>query len=340
MWPQLNKTVPVGSVISIESAPAIRIDFAESLTTGDNFFASADCAVFGENRVGLQFCLSDSTVHYKSLKAGIYVCEGGIQNGQCLAGESGSGHNVTITFSVSSYAASSINGAENNTILSVSNLITKDATSRVDVEALSLAVGWLLNYTAANLPVESSVDFQFWETGSDAYKAIWEADAYRTLKSIVAFVLWEFSGNNNGNPAVANTEPKGQTPDLPAEFHVLASICQLFTRFIIDRASFIVYIVLQSAALIPCWIVVLWGFGIYRQMPAATSFPVVDFGVKLRQMQSLDDRPFSDIRRDDEDKRVIHVLHGVRVTSRRRGRLEDVSIQRTKTEIKRRASWT
>ncbi|KAI8710957.1 hypothetical protein NCS52_01524600 [Fusarium sp. LHS14.1] len=316
MWPQLNSTVSVGSVISIESAPAMRINFAEGLSSGDNFFSSADCAVFGENRVGLQFCLSDSTVHHESLKAGIYVCEGGIQNGQCLVGESGSAHNVTITFSVSSYAASSINGAENNTILSVSNLITKEATSRVDVQALSLAVGWLLNYTAANLPVESSVDFGFWEIGSDAYQTIWKADAYRTLKSIIAFVLWEFTANNNGNPAVANTEPKSQTPDLPAEFHVMASICQPFTRFIISRASFIAYVVLQSVALVSCWIVVLWGFVINRQIPATTSFPVVDFGVKLRRMQSLDERPFSDIRREDKDKRIRHVLQGVRVTSR------------------------
>lgn len=71
MWPQLNSTVPAGSVISIESAPAMRIDFAEGLSSGDNFFSSADCGVFGENRVGLQFCLTDSTVHHESLKAGM-----------------------------------------------------------------------------------------------------------------------------------------------------------------------------------------------------------------------------------------------------------------------------
>lgn len=232
---------------------------------------------------------------------------------------------MTITFSVSSWAASSINSAENNTILSVSKLITKEATSRVDVQALSLAVGWLLNYTAANLPAESSVDFEFWETGPDAYQAIWKADAYRTLKSIIAFVLWEFTANNNGNPAVANTEPNGQTPDLPAEFHVMASICQPFTRFIIDRASFIAYIALQSVALVSCWIVVLWGF-VVREMPATTSFPVVDFGVKLRRMQSLDVRPFSDIRREDKDKRIRHVLQGVRVTSRCKERPENINV--------------
>lgn len=71
MWPQLNRTVPVGSVISIESAPAMRIDFAEGLSSQDNFFSSADCAVFGKNQVGLQFCLSDSTIHHESVKAGM-----------------------------------------------------------------------------------------------------------------------------------------------------------------------------------------------------------------------------------------------------------------------------
>ncbi|KAH6883593.1 hypothetical protein B0T10DRAFT_518691 [Thelonectria olida] len=340
MWPQLNSTVPDGSVISIESAPAMRIDFAEGLSSQDNFFSSADCAVFGKDRVGLQFCLSDSAVHHESLKAGIYLCKGGIQNGQCLVGESGSAHNVTMTFSVSSYTASSINGAENNTILSVSTLTTKEAKSRPDVQALSLAVGWLLNYTAANLPVQSSVAFGFWIAGSDAYQTFWKADAYRMLKSIIAFILWEFTANNNGNPAVANAEPSGQTPDLPAEFHVMASISRPFTRFIINRAPYTAYIVLQSVALISCWIVVLWGFMIYRRMSATTLIPLVDFGVKLRRMRSYDERPFSDIRTGDTEKRIRHVLQGVRVTSRCKERPEDVSLQPAKPGTKRRASWT
>lgn len=245
-----------------------------------------------------------------------------------------------MTFSISSCAASSISSAENNTILSVSNLITKEAKSRVDVQALSLAVGWLLNYTAANLPVQSSVAFGFWKTGPDAYQNIWKADAYRMLKSIIAFVLWEFTANNNGNPAVANAEPNGRTPDLPAEFHVRAAISQPFTRFIIDRASFTVYIVFQSVALVSCWIVVLWGFTSYRRMPVTTSFPLVDFEVKLRRVGSLDERPFSDIRRKDKDNQIRHVLQEIRVTSRCRERPGTVSVQPAKPGAKRRASWT
>ncbi|KAI3578616.1 hypothetical protein IWW34DRAFT_911570, partial [Fusarium oxysporum f. sp. albedinis] len=277
MWPQPNGTVSEGSVISIEAAPAMRIDFAEGLSSRDGFFSLADCAVFGRNRVGLQFCLSDSTVDKGSLKAGIYLCQGGIRNGQCLLGDSESAHNVTMTFSVSSCAASSINGAKNNTIMSVSNIITKEARPRVDIQALSLAVGWLLNFTAANLPVQSSVAFGFWIAGSDAYQTFWKADAYRMLKSIVAFILWEFTANNNGNPAVANAEPNGHTPDLPAEFHVTASICQPYTRFIINRGSFTAYMVLQSVALIFCWMVILWGFKVRKKIPATSSFPLVDF---------------------------------------------------------------
>jgi predicted small integral membrane protein len=231
-----------------------------------------------------------------------------------------------MTFSVSSYTASSINGAENNTILSVSNLTTKEANSRPDIQALSLGVGWLLNYTAANLPVQSSVTFGFWIAGSDSYQTFWKADAYRMLKSIIAFILWEFTANNNGNPAVANAEPSGQTLDLPAEFNVIASISRPFTRFIINRASYIAYIVLQSVALIPCWIAVVWGFMIHRRMPATTFFPLVDFEVNLRQMRSYNKRPFSDIRTGDKEERIKHVLQGVRVTSHCKERPENVSI--------------
>jgi hypothetical protein len=63
--------MPDDSVISIQGAPAMRIDFAEGLSSRDNFFSSAECAVFGKGRVGLQFCLSESTIHHESLKAGM-----------------------------------------------------------------------------------------------------------------------------------------------------------------------------------------------------------------------------------------------------------------------------
>ena len=71
MWPQLNSNVPVSSVVSIENAPAMRIDFAEGLSSDDNFFSAADCTLYGDDPVAVKFCLGDSNVQHGSLKAGM-----------------------------------------------------------------------------------------------------------------------------------------------------------------------------------------------------------------------------------------------------------------------------
>lgn len=340
MWPQINDSVPVGLVVHIDNAPAMRLDFAQGLNTSDDYFSPASCAIYGDGIVALMFCLEKSATHHDALKAGtqlitlflcptadlweiasltltlgVYVCENGVQNGECRAGNSGSTHNVTTTFSVAAYTASSITGAENNTILSVSSIAATELKSSVDVEALSLAVGWLLNYTAAHLPEQSSVVFGFWETGPASYHAIWQASAYNLLKSTLAFLLWEFTPNNNGNPAVANAESNNQTPDLPAEFHAKASVCQPFIRFVINEASFIVYSVLHSVALLFCWSVVLMGYWHRARLPVTTSLPLVDFAAKLRCMPGADMGVFHNVGRADTFDDMKASLQNVNVGS-------------------------
>ncbi|KAH8690821.1 hypothetical protein BGW36DRAFT_432603 [Talaromyces proteolyticus] len=345
MWPQLSGNVSDGSVVSIQNAPAMRIDFTEGLGSDDNFFSASDCTVYGDGLAAVNFCLSESNIHHGSLKAGVYVCTNGTRDGQCLASsESGSTPNVTTTFTTSSYTASSVNSVENSTILSVFNLVAQEAAAAVDVQTLSLAIGWLLNYTAANLPPESSPDFQFWETGSDTYQTIWQTNSYIMLKSILGFILWEFSVNNDGNLAVLYTEPNGLTPDLPSEFHTTASICIPLERFVLDRTYFIVYIVFQSVALVFCWSVVLWAGLIRKQLPEITSMAAVDFGAKLRSTQTLDEKLFSQVRREDGNKQIRYALQGVRVTSYYKEKPEAVEPLMKKDEIgqikvRRRASW-
>lgn len=248
---------------------------------------------------------------------GIYVCATGSESGQCLASSaSGAVPNVTTTFTISSYIASSINSAQNNTILSVFNLATHKSAPLTDLSALGLGVGWLLNYTAANLPVQSSPVFQFTETGSEAYQAIWQESSYEMLKSIIGFILWEFTMNNNGNPDVANTEPNGQTPNLPAEFQTTASICQPFARFVVDKRSFIAYLAIQAAAILFCWVVVVWGCVVRERMPETSAYPIVDFGAKLRHTQSIDHKLFPGLGKEHGSKATRHHLRGLRVTTR------------------------
>jgi hypothetical protein len=70
MWPQPDSNLPVDSVVSIKNAPAMRVDFAEGLSSDDNFFSTADCTVYGENNTVVKFCLANSNVYQGSLKAG------------------------------------------------------------------------------------------------------------------------------------------------------------------------------------------------------------------------------------------------------------------------------
>lgn len=73
----------------------------------------------------------------------------------------------------------------------------------IDIVALRRAVAWLLDYSAAELPAQSSVSFWLWYNPSKAYNSMWEADSYITFQSLLSFILWRFTANNNGNPDVA-----------------------------------------------------------------------------------------------------------------------------------------
>ena len=187
---------------------------------------------------------------------GIFACPKGTQAGSCRTSQPGPVPNVTTTMTVYNRQASTVCVASNNSILSVYGLGDPQLDLAVNLTALHRAVGWLLNYTASGLPAESSINFWFWFDPSRTYSAIWEANAYTTLQSLLAFIFWEFCTNNNGNPAVVAEENGGQ-PDLPAVFQTTASISVPYTRFVLSRGAFITYLILQSSALALCWSVIV-----------------------------------------------------------------------------------
>jgi hypothetical protein len=163
-----------------------------------------------------------------------------------------------------------------------------DCPVKVDIplaEPVHAAVNWLLNYTAAGLPIASSPVYLFWNRdGLGDLEYGWSVEASKTLKSLLAFVFWQFSGNNWGNPAIVNAPegPDGVLAILPPEFHTVASTANPLTRFTISRTMFVLYIVFQIIPIISCWIMLLWRLAVGLPSPHISSFPLLDLIFKSR----------------------------------------------------------
>ena len=201
--------------------------------------------------------------------------------------------------------------ASNNSIISIYDLGASELIQPINITALHLAVGWLLNYTASGLPAESSINFWFWFAPSGTYTSLWEANAYTTLQSLLAFILWEFCTNNNQNPAVV-PEENGELPYLPAAFQTTASISQPYPKFVLNRVAFIIYLILESLALILCWSVIVWQCMSCRHHPEISSYPLVDFASKLQEKPALDGGSAPSLRSvisaASDDKAIRHSL--------------------------------
>ncbi|KAF8847504.1 hypothetical protein BDZ45DRAFT_607375 [Acephala macrosclerotiorum] len=284
MYPQLSPPQSSNTVVSIYNASATQLEFSQGLASSDKF-SGEDCTVYGDENsyVAVKFCLAQSQSMAGALIAEVSACTNGTSAGDCLTTTSGFAPNISTTLTVYNRQATTVCSSTNNSILSVSDLGTPVTNSGINVTDLNLAVGWLLNYTAAGIPPESSINFMFWFDPSSSYESLWETNAYNTLQSLLGFVIWEFSENNNGNPAVSDPEAKGQMPVLPEEFHTQASICETYLRFVINWEMFIVYVVLEGVVIMLCWAIVGWHISRRgkAELPEISSYPIVDFASKV-----------------------------------------------------------
>ncbi|TKA78168.1 hypothetical protein B0A55_03897 [Friedmanniomyces simplex] len=268
MYPQPSPAPAADSTILIYGAPGTQIDFA----LGADQFVAQDCTVYGDDNslVGVEFCLAASQIKEGSILAGVYACPNGTRDGKCLTSQPGPVPNVSTTMTVYNRQATTVCGARNNSILSVYDLGDPQLDEGVNITALRLAVGWLLNYTAAGLPAESSLNFWF---------------------CLLAFILWEFCTNNNENPALSAEQTGGQ-PNLPAAFQTTASLSEPYTRFVLNRAAFITYLSLEAFALAFCWAMFIWQCVQGKHLPEISSYPQVDFAnaVQLHARENMEDR--------------------------------------------------
>jgi hypothetical protein len=179
----------------------------------------------------------------------------------------------------------------NNSIISVSDLLLPSLSPAINISDLQMGLGWLLNYTAAGLPPESSIAFLFWNHNAVQSEHDWAVDAYKTLQSILAFTTWFFTENNFGNPQMANPNASFNAQEeeyfLPIQFHTTASTAKQSTRFIIEKRMFAVYVVFQALPLLFCWIVLLWRISGCLSKVETFSFPILDFLFKAEGWERL-----------------------------------------------------
>ncbi|KAF2180997.1 hypothetical protein K469DRAFT_692518 [Zopfia rhizophila CBS 207.26] len=118
-----------------------------------------------------------------------------------------------------------------------------------------------------------------WESPGQPYNVSTTASIF---KSMLAFVFWEFSMNNWGNPDMANATqgPDGVVTFLPPEYHTTASTANPLTRLVIDWTMFILYVIFQSITILFCWTIMLWRLIAHLPRPEIFSFPLMDLVFK------------------------------------------------------------
>jgi hypothetical protein len=219
--------------------------------------------------------------------------------------------NISTTLTVYSLLATTTCAQNNNSILSVSDL-GKPTQNDIDLNGLDIALHWLLNYTAQGLPAISSISYLFWEAPSELAYHDWSIVAYQSLKSIIAFPIWEFSRNNFGDPRL---EP------LPDEFKISASLCRPYYKILLDSRLFVAYLVLQSTVIMCCWAVIVWRLVCRIVIAELSSYPLVDFAAKLvEKVISREHRLIWDFRKDilwnAKSTKVLKTLKNVEVIRR------------------------
>jgi hypothetical protein len=186
-----------------------------------------------------------------------------------------------------------------------------------DIGALKDAMGWLLNYTASGLPASSSPLYMLWNRQGLSDSA-WSIEAYRTLKNMLAFVLWFFSDNNFGNPALsdANSLTADETWSfLPDMYRTTASLCTPYVRLNVNQGMFALYIALELIPLLFCWAAIYWLWVMRDEFMETTSFPSIDLQIRT-QLLGLD-RLEGYLLRHGGDSAILSHARDVRIHQKR-----------------------
>ncbi|KMU73562.1 hypothetical protein CISG_10104 [Coccidioides immitis RMSCC 3703] len=225
-WPPLSH--PSESVIKIYDVPSTQIEFKRRISERD-IFMDKDCMVFGDDQtlIGLRFCLANNPKANGSITAGLYVCPNGTQAGKC----EGTVCKANVVASRSNYS-----------VVAISEIGEPTKNTDIDLVGFKEAITWLLDYKAAQIPATSSIAEHFWSGQDQLSNKYWSRELYQTFQSILAFPLWKFNPNNFGNVELSAQEI---TTSLPPEFHTKAAIATPYTRIVLNKSMFILFLLLH-----------------------------------------------------------------------------------------------
>lgn len=228
---------------------------------------------------------------------------------------------MTTTFSIYSRHADTICARSNNSIIGVSNLGPAKKNINIDMPSYRVALSWLLNFTASDIPPGSSMVYDFWLAQDQLSNRYWASETYTTFQSLLAFPLWEFSDNNFGNPQLKASSPDVQRQGLPIEFYTQASIVREYFKIVVNLGAFVTYVVLESLVLCFAWVVIFWRLLAGRAVPEISSFSLADFAFKLVEKDAEDNLVEERLTSlaDADDGATLRILADVEVIPRNHG---------------------
>jgi hypothetical protein len=227
-------------VVLLKDVPSYRIDFQRD-TTED--IADKDCDLYMQHPylIALRFCVSASRVTQGFIHVALQVCDNGASDDICLS-KSAVPPSMNTTFSLYALNTSVVVSRSNYSILSVSRASSAIPDYSLDVASYRTALRWLLNYTASGIPAPSSATEYFWASPEELSSDYWSTGPRQAFQSLLAYPLWFFNVNNAGNLRYGGN---GTTLLLPDEFYTTASVARPFTKIVVNRAMFIIFVVLQ-----------------------------------------------------------------------------------------------
>jgi len=191
---------------------------------------------------------------------------------------------------VFSRQATVISARSNLTITGISDLTPPIPIPMTvsDVAAYKAALSWLMDYSAANIPAQSSILEIFWDNQGSLSGTYTDGILLQNFRSILAFPIWLFNANNYGNTALNKAE---LNVGLPTEFYTGAAVVSPLVKLHFDSTLLKVFIVLEGVVLLTLWVALLWLFPPWSSGASffISSFPAFDFLFKTDVLEVASD---------------------------------------------------
>ncbi|ETS80633.1 hypothetical protein PFICI_08162 [Pestalotiopsis fici W106-1] len=272
------------SLVKVEKTPSIQVDFSSPIQD-DPVFQDSDCDVFGQTgiAIGIRLCLDESPQKEGWIRAALYTCSRGIDNGSCTA------HvprpNITAEVSFYTLQTSLVASRLNYSILGVFDSTQPAQIYDLDLPAYRESLRWLLNFTAADLPAPSAIAQSFWGSQMQLSDPSTWGILAQNFQSILVFPFWLFNANNWGN-----TELKENVTvsTLPPDFYTQASLIEPYSKLDVDDTMFAIFLGFQSLAMGFVLCVLVWIWTGSRVPPKMSSFPLFDLSFRTERCNEVE----------------------------------------------------